>query len=98
MGRLDTVDYAEHHDIPYLRAATTHRRRRLRGWPFTVIAGRKKDVIITGDENVSSIEVEDCLFQPGFAERLIAGGTRASAEALAQRIGAGIELTGRRKK
>ncbi|MGA2522157.1 MAG: AMP-binding protein [Acidimicrobiales bacterium] len=31
--------------------------------PFTVIADRKKDVIITGGENVSSIEVEDCLYQ-----------------------------------
>jgi len=30
---------------------------------FTVIADRKKDVIITGGENVSSIEVEDCLYQ-----------------------------------
>ncbi len=33
----------------------------------------------------------------GFAERLIADGTRSAAEALAQKIGAGIELTGRRK-
>ena len=30
--------------------------------PYTVITDRKKDVIITGGENVSSIEVEDCLF------------------------------------
>jgi len=33
----------------------------------------------------------------GFAERLIADGTRSAAEALAQQIGTGIELTGRRK-
>ncbi len=33
----------------------------------------------------------------GFAERLIADGTRSAAEALAQEIGTGIELTGRRK-
>jgi PAS domain S-box-containing protein len=33
----------------------------------------------------------------GFAERLIADGTRTAAEALAQQIGAGIELSGRRK-
>ena len=33
----------------------------------------------------------------GFAERLIADGTRTSAEALAQHIGTGIELIGRRK-
>ena len=33
---------------------------------YVVISDRKKDVIITGGENVSSIEVEDCLFQhPG---------------------------------
>ncbi len=33
----------------------------------------------------------------GFAERLIADGTRSAAEALAQEIGTGIELNGRRK-
>ena len=33
----------------------------------------------------------------GFAERLIADGTRTAAEALAQEIGTGIELYGRRK-
>jgi acyl-CoA synthetase (AMP-forming)/AMP-acid ligase II len=37
--------------------------------PYVVIADRKKDVIISGGENVSSIEVEDCLFQhPAVAE------------------------------
>src|ERR1700677_5153099 len=33
----------------------------------------------------------------GFAERLIADGTRSAAEALAQQIGTGIELNGRRR-
>ena len=33
----------------------------------------------------------------GFAERLLSDGTRTAAEALAQQIGTGIELTGRRK-
>ena len=33
----------------------------------------------------------------GFAERLIADGTRSAAEVLAQQIGMGLELTGRRK-
>lgn len=33
----------------------------------------------------------------GFAERLVADGTRTAAEALAQQIGTGIELSGRRK-
>lgn len=36
---------------------------------YLTIADRKKDVIITGGENVSSIEVEDCLFShPAVAE------------------------------
>ncbi|MEO8197639.1 MAG: PAS domain S-box protein [Thermoanaerobaculia bacterium] len=37
------------------------------------------------------------LIPEGFAERLIADGTRTAAEALAQQIGTGIELLGRRK-
>ena len=37
------------------------------------------------------------LIPEGFAERLIADGTRTAAEALAQQIGTGIELYGRRK-
>jgi len=41
---------------------------------YCVIADRKKDVIITGGENVSSIEVEDCLYQhPGVAEAAVIG-------------------------
>jgi acyl-CoA synthetase (AMP-forming)/AMP-acid ligase II len=42
--------------------------------PYVVISDRKKDVIITGGENVSSIEVEDCLYQhPAVAEVAIIG-------------------------
>jgi acyl-CoA synthetase (AMP-forming)/AMP-acid ligase II len=42
--------------------------------PYAVITDRKKDVIITGGENVSSIEVEDCLYQhPGIAEAAVVG-------------------------
>ena len=41
-------------------------------------------------------EVKNIIPQ-GFAERLIADGTRTAAEALAQQIGTGIELIGRRK-
>ena len=42
--------------------------------PYVVIADRKKDVIISGGENVSSIEVEDCLFQhPSIAECAVIG-------------------------
>jgi acyl-CoA synthetase (AMP-forming)/AMP-acid ligase II len=41
---------------------------------YTVIADRKKDVIISGGENVSSIEVEDALYQhPVVAEACVIG-------------------------
>ncbi|HSO97129.1 MAG TPA: AMP-binding protein [Acidimicrobiia bacterium] len=41
---------------------------------YLVISDRKKDVIISGGENVSSIEVEDCLFShPGVAEVAVIG-------------------------
>jgi acyl-CoA synthetase (AMP-forming)/AMP-acid ligase II len=41
---------------------------------YVVIADRKKDVIITGGENVSSIEVEDVLYQhPAVAEVAVIG-------------------------
>jgi acyl-CoA synthetase (AMP-forming)/AMP-acid ligase II len=42
--------------------------------PYVVIQDRKKDVIITGGENVSSIEVEDTLYQhPAVAEACVIG-------------------------
>jgi acyl-CoA synthetase (AMP-forming)/AMP-acid ligase II len=41
---------------------------------YLTIADRKKDVIISGGENVSSIEVEDCLFShPAVAEVAVIG-------------------------
>jgi acyl-CoA synthetase (AMP-forming)/AMP-acid ligase II len=41
---------------------------------YLVISDRKKDVIITGGENVSSIEVEDCLYRhPAVAEVAVIG-------------------------
>jgi len=41
---------------------------------YLVISDRRKDVIITGGENVSSIEVEDCLFShPAVAEVAVIG-------------------------
>jgi acyl-CoA synthetase (AMP-forming)/AMP-acid ligase II len=41
---------------------------------YAVITDRQKDVIITGGENVSSIEVEDCLYQhPAVAEAAVIG-------------------------
>jgi PAS domain S-box-containing protein len=47
------------------------------------------------DELVGQMVQE--IIPQGFAERLIADGTRSAAEALAQQIGTGIELSGRRK-
>jgi len=42
--------------------------------PYVTISDRKKDVIITGGENVSSIEVEDAIFQhPAVAEVAVIG-------------------------
>jgi acyl-CoA synthetase (AMP-forming)/AMP-acid ligase II len=41
---------------------------------YLTISDRKKDVIISGGENVSSIEVEDCLYQhPAVAEVCVIG-------------------------
>ncbi len=47
---------------------------RLASGEYLVISDRKKDVIITGGENVSSVEVEDCLYQhPAVAEAAVIG-------------------------
>jgi acyl-CoA synthetase (AMP-forming)/AMP-acid ligase II len=47
---------------------------RLDSHGYLTISDRRKDVIITGGENVSSIEVEDCLFQhPAVAEAAVIG-------------------------
>jgi acyl-CoA synthetase (AMP-forming)/AMP-acid ligase II len=44
------------------------------GESYLTISDRKKDVIISGGENVSSIEVEDCLFShPAVAEVAVIG-------------------------
>ena len=41
---------------------------------YVVISDRKKDVIISGGENISSVEVEDCLYQhPAVAEVAVIG-------------------------
>jgi len=41
---------------------------------YVTISDRKKDVIISGGENVSSIEVEECLYQhPAVAEAAVIG-------------------------
>ncbi len=44
------------------------------GDEYLTISDRKKDVIISGGENVSSVEVEDCLYQhPAVAEVAVIG-------------------------
>ena len=58
------------------RRLVPHRRRRRRSTTsrYLTISDRKKDVIISGGENVSSIEVEDALFQhPDVAEVAVIG-------------------------
>ena len=40
---------------------------------YLVISDRKKDVIISGGENVSSIEVEDCIYQHRGGEVAVIG-------------------------
>ena len=57
------------------RRVVPHRRRRGdRRRRLPVIQDRKKDVIITGGENVSSIEVEDAIFShPDVAEVAVIG-------------------------
>jgi PAS domain S-box-containing protein len=51
--------------------------------------GYRRDELLGQDVN--------SIIPEGFAERLIADGTRTAAEALAQQIGTGIELIGQRK-
>jgi acyl-CoA synthetase (AMP-forming)/AMP-acid ligase II len=47
---------------------------RMEAGGYLVISDRKKDVIISGGENISSVEVEDCLYQhPAVAEVAVIG-------------------------
>jgi acyl-CoA synthetase (AMP-forming)/AMP-acid ligase II len=47
---------------------------RLEAGGYLVISDRKKDVIISGGENISSVEIEDCLYQhPAVAEVAVIG-------------------------
>ena len=57
---------------------------------------RRKNSSDTSRDELVGQKVKN-IIPEGFAERLIADGTRTAAEALAQQIGTGIELTGRRK-
>ncbi len=61
---------------------------------YLTITDRRKDVIITGGENVSSIEVEDCLFShPAVAEVAVIG---VPAEKWGETIKALVVLAGAR--
>ena len=70
LGAARTTADAAIHD-----GGLPHRRRRLIDDDnYVTISDRKKDVIISGGENVSSIEVEDALFQhPDVAEVAVIG-------------------------
>jgi acyl-CoA synthetase (AMP-forming)/AMP-acid ligase II len=59
---------------------------------YLTISDRKKDVIITGGENVTSIEVEDCLFShPAVAEVAVIG---VPSEKWGETVKALVVLTG----
>ena len=71
-----------------------------------VVVNERGDIVLLNlqAERVFGYRRDELVGQPvsnlipeGFAERLIADETRTAAEALAQQIGAGIELAGRRK-
>src|SRR5674476_9233 len=71
-----------------------------------VVVNRDGDIVLLNvqAEKQFGYQRDELVGQPvksiipeGFAERLIADGTRTAAEALAQQIGTGIELVARRK-
>ena len=64
---------------------------------YLVISDRKKDVIISGGENVSSVEVEDCLYQHADGGRG-GGHRRARRQVGRDGQGAGRAAAGRRAR
>jgi PAS domain S-box-containing protein len=89
------------------RAAETKYRALLEAAPDAiVIVDREEQIVLVNaqTERVFGYRRDELLGQwlktiipEGFAERLIADGTRTAAEALTQQIGTGLELSGRRK-
>ena len=95
------------HDLTESKESGAKYRALLEAAPDAMLVLNPKSQIVLLNlqaENHFGYQRDELVGQPvtsiipeGFAERLIADGTRTAAEALAQQIGTGIELSGRRK-
>jgi PAS domain S-box-containing protein len=95
------------HDISESKASEAKYRNLLEAAPDPMVVVNRSGVIVLLNVQAEvrfGYRRDELVGQPvkniipeGFAERLIADGTRTAAEALEQQIGTGIELSGRRK-
>jgi PAS domain S-box-containing protein len=95
------------HDLSVSIASEAKYRGLLEAAPDAMVVVNEDEKIVLLNfqaENQFGYSRDELVSQPlkniipeGFAERLIADGTRSAADALAQQIGTGIELLGRRK-
>ena len=95
------------HDLSVSVASEAKYRGLLEAAPDAMVVVNEAEKIVLLNlqaENQFGYSRDELVGQPlkniipeGFAERLIADGTRSAADALAQQIGTGIELLGRRK-
>ncbi|WP_165787858.1 MULTISPECIES: PAS domain S-box protein [Cryobacterium] len=95
------------HDLTESRASEVRYRGLLEAAPDAmVVVNEAGDIVLLNvqAEKQLGYRRDELIGQPvtniipeGFAERLIADGTRSAADALAQQIGTGIELVARRK-
>jgi PAS domain S-box-containing protein len=95
------------HDLSVSLASAAKYRGLLEAAPDAMVVVNEDEKIVLLNlqaENQFGYRRDELVGQPlkniipeGFAERLIADGTRSAADALAQQIGTGIELLGRRK-
>ena len=95
------------HDLSESKASEARYRNLLEAAPDSMVVVNRSGVIVLLNVQAEvrfGYRRDELVGQPvknivpeGFAERLIADGTRTAAEALEQQIGMGIELYGRRK-
>jgi PAS domain S-box-containing protein len=95
------------HDLSESKASEARYRNLLEAAPDPMVVVNRSGVIVLLNVQAEvrfGYRRDELVGQPvkniipeGFAERLIADGTRTAAEALEQQIGTGIELSGRRK-
>jgi PAS domain S-box-containing protein len=95
------------HDLSAIEASAAKYRGLLEAAPDAMVVVDENEKIVLLNlqaENQFGYTRDELVGQPlknlipaGFAERLQADGLRSAADALAQQIGTGIELTGRRK-